>query len=69
MTTLLVVDDDPGILKILKMRLELETYTVVPAETGNDAVKALERHPYQQARYRFFRPRADRPPPVLGKRP
>lgn len=37
---ILIVDDEPGIVKIIKTRLELNDYNVV---TANDGAEALER--------------------------
>lgn len=38
---LLLVDDDPGLLKLLGMRLTSEGFKVVTAENGADALKIL----------------------------
>ncbi|EHN8718713.1 two-component system response regulator GlrR [Enterobacter hormaechei] len=40
---LLVVDDDPGLLKLLGMRLVSEGYSVVTAESGQEGLKVLSR--------------------------
>lgn len=40
---LLLVDDDPGLLKLLGMRLVSEGYTVVTAESGQEGLKVLSR--------------------------
>lgn len=40
--TILVVDDDPDILTILKDNLELDGYRVITAQTGREALKAYE---------------------------
>ncbi|EPM6206864.1 two-component system response regulator GlrR [Enterobacter hormaechei] len=40
---LLLVDDDPGLLKLLGMRLVSEGYSVVTAESGQEGVKVLSR--------------------------
>lgn len=40
---LLLVDDDPGLLKLLGMRLVSEGYSVVTAESGQEALKVLSR--------------------------
>ena len=40
---LLLVDDDPGLLKLLGMRLVSEGYSVVTAESGQEGLKALGR--------------------------
>ncbi|MFN1130790.1 two-component system response regulator GlrR [Lelliottia nimipressuralis] len=40
---LLLVDDDPGLLKLLGMRLVSEGYSVVTAESGAEGLKALGR--------------------------
>lgn len=40
---LLLVDDDPGLLKLLGMRLVSEGYSVVTAESGQEALKTLGR--------------------------
>lgn len=40
---LLVVDDDPGLLKLLGMRLVSEGYSVLTAESGPEALRTLSR--------------------------
>ncbi|MGG9846444.1 two-component system response regulator GlrR [Klebsiella pneumoniae] len=40
---LLLVDDDPGLLKLLGMRLASEGYSVVTAESGPEALRVLGR--------------------------
>ncbi|MCE2010135.1 MULTISPECIES: two-component system response regulator GlrR [Enterobacter] len=40
---LLLVDDDPGLLKLLGMRLVSEGYSVVTAESGQEGLKVLNR--------------------------
>ncbi|WP_116326669.1 two-component system response regulator GlrR [Klebsiella aerogenes] len=40
---LLLVDDDPGLLKLLGMRLVSESYSVVTAESGPEALRVLTR--------------------------
>ena len=40
---LLLVDDDPGLLKLLGMRLTSEGYSVVTAESGAEALRILAR--------------------------
>ncbi|MDP1088709.1 two-component system response regulator GlrR [Klebsiella pneumoniae] len=40
---LLLVDDDPGLLKLLGMRLVSESYSVVTAESGPEALRVLGR--------------------------
>ena len=40
---LLLVDDDPGLLKLLGMRLVSEGYSVVTAESGPEALRVLTR--------------------------
>ncbi|ENN6801173.1 two-component system response regulator GlrR [Enterobacter ludwigii] len=40
---LLLVDDDPGLLKLLGMRLLSEGYSVVTAESGQEGLKVLSR--------------------------
>ena len=40
---LLLVDDDPGLLKLLRMRLVSEGYSVVTAESGPEALRVLGR--------------------------
>jgi len=41
--SLLLVDDDPGLLKLLGMRLASEGYTVTTAESGAEALRILAR--------------------------
>ena len=44
--TILIADDDPTIIKLLQVNLEMEGYDVVTACDGQDAVeKAEQRHP------------------------
>jgi CheY-like chemotaxis protein len=44
--TILIADDDPTIIKLLQVNLEMEGYDVVTASDGQDAVeKAAERRP------------------------
>lgn len=38
---LLLVDDDPGLLKLLGMRLTSEGFHIVTAESGQEALKLL----------------------------
>ncbi|MXJ83900.1 two-component system response regulator GlrR [Klebsiella michiganensis] len=40
---LLLVDDDPGLLKLLGMRLVSEGYSVLTAESGSEALRTLSR--------------------------
>lgn len=40
---LLLVDDDPGLLKLLGMRLVSEGYSVLTAESGPEALRTLDR--------------------------
>ncbi len=40
---LLLVDDDPGLLKLLGMRTVSEGYSVVTAESGPEALRVLGR--------------------------
>lgn len=40
---LLLVDDDPGLLKLLSMRLTSEGYSVVTAESGQEGLRVLNR--------------------------
>ncbi|ECO5907785.1 two-component system response regulator GlrR [Salmonella enterica] len=40
---LLLVDDDPGLLKLLGMRLASEGYSVVTAESGQEGLRVLNR--------------------------
>jgi two-component system response regulator GlrR len=40
---LLLVDDDPGLLKLLGMRLVSEGYSVVTAESGQEGLRLLGR--------------------------
>ena len=49
MKRLLVVDDDTGILKVLKMRLESEGYAVMTAMDIPDALKAAETNDFDLA--------------------
>lgn len=40
---LLLVDDDPGLLKLLSLRLTSEGYSVVTAESGAEGLRVLNR--------------------------
>jgi len=40
--TVLIVDDDPGLLQLLKIRLEAFGYATLSASTGNEALSILE---------------------------
>jgi DNA-binding response OmpR family regulator len=42
MTTIMVVDDDPGIVFILKTRLTREGYEVIEAYTGEECLQKIE---------------------------
>ncbi len=42
MEKILIVDDDPALLRILKMRLEADNYRVTDVTNGQDAMAALE---------------------------
>ncbi len=46
MATILIVDDDPEILQLLKLTLETSGYHVLTAKTGDDfQTQALRNHP------------------------
>jgi two-component system KDP operon response regulator KdpE len=45
MTGVLVVDDDPHLLKVLKIALEVNGYTVTTATDGRSALLAATQHP------------------------
>jgi two-component system, OmpR family, KDP operon response regulator KdpE len=47
MTAVLVVDDDPHLLKVLKISLEANGYTVTTAADGESALLAATRHRWQ----------------------
>jgi DNA-binding response OmpR family regulator len=38
----LIVDDEPGLLKVLKVRLELEGYEVITAHDGQEAMRLFD---------------------------
>jgi two-component system, OmpR family, alkaline phosphatase synthesis response regulator PhoP len=42
---ILVVDDDPKIVALVRTYLERERFRVVTASTGRDAIRAIEAHP------------------------
>jgi two-component system response regulator GlrR len=42
--SLLLVDDDPGLLRLLSIRLEAEGYTIYTANSGEEAMPALRNH-------------------------
>ena len=42
MSTILVVDDDPSVLEVLREMLKLEGHDVTTAENGNEAVAHVE---------------------------
>ncbi len=41
---ILLVDDDPDILRILKDNLELDNYRVIAAKTGKEALQCFEKY-------------------------
>lgn len=43
---LLIVDDDPGVIKVLRRSLEAEGYQVSVASTGQDAIEIAKREPF-----------------------
>ncbi len=43
MPRVLVVDDDPQVLKLLRLNFEMEGYDVVSATDGNEALEAVDR--------------------------
>ena len=45
MTRILVVDDDPGLVRMVKMSLEVEGYEVVTASDGERGLEELGKHP------------------------
>ncbi|UIK88236.1 response regulator [Arthrobacter polaris] len=45
MTTVLIVDDEPQILRALQINLHAHGYTVVPAHNGTTALAAAQTHP------------------------
>ncbi|WP_427005100.1 response regulator [Pseudarthrobacter sp. H2] len=47
MTGVLVVDDDPHLLKVLKIALEANGYTVTTAADGRSALLAVTQHPLE----------------------
>jgi two-component system, NtrC family, response regulator GlrR len=42
--SILLVDDDPGLLRLLSIRLEAEGYLIHTASSGEDAIPALRNH-------------------------
>ena len=38
----LIAEDDSGLLKVLRVRLEIEGYEVVPAQNGQEATKLMD---------------------------
>src|SRR5687768_483158 len=44
MPRVLIVDDDPQVLRLLRLNLEMEGYKVVIAGDGAEALKAVEQH-------------------------
>jgi len=42
--SILLVDDDPGLLRLLSIRLEAEGYVIHTASSGEDAIPALRNH-------------------------
>ena len=45
MTRILVVDDDPGLVRMVKMSLEVEGYEVVTASDGERGLEELGKRP------------------------
>ena len=44
-TRILVVDDDPGLVRMVKMSLEVEGYDVVTASDGERGLEELDKQP------------------------
>jgi Response regulator containing CheY-like receiver, AAA-type ATPase, and DNA-binding domains len=49
---LLLVDDDPGLLKLLGMRLTSEGFSVVTAESGQEGLRVLATGKYRSGHQR-----------------
>ena len=43
-SNILLVDDDPGLLRLLSIRLEAEGYSIYTANSGEEAIPALRNH-------------------------
>ena len=57
--TILIADDDPTIIKLLQVNLEMEGYTVVCAYDGQDAVEKAQAHPPDLVLLDIMMPRMD----------
>lgn len=42
--TILIVDDDPNVLELVRVNCAAKGYTVITASDGNEAVLAVEKH-------------------------
>lgn len=42
---ILVVDDEPDFLKVMKLRLEANNYEVITASDGQEALEMIKQHP------------------------
>ncbi len=45
MPKILIIDDDPGVIRVLRRVLELEGYTVSEARDGREGLRCMERDP------------------------
>ncbi|ODS39107.1 MAG: hypothetical protein A7316_00440 [Candidatus Altiarchaeales archaeon WOR_SM1_86-2] len=59
MPRVMIVDDEPYIVKSVKTILEKEGYSVVGAESGDDCLKKLEKEPVDLILMDFFMPGMD----------
>jgi two-component system alkaline phosphatase synthesis response regulator PhoP/two-component system response regulator VicR len=57
--TILIADDDPTIIKLLQVNLEMEGYDVVTAFDGQDAVEKAEAQPPDLVILDIMMPRMD----------
>src|SRR5687767_14119811 len=59
MAKILIADDDPVIIKLLQVNLEMEGYEVVTAEDGQDAVEKAAREKPDLVMLDIMMPRMD----------
>ncbi|ODS36420.1 MAG: hypothetical protein A7316_02670 [Candidatus Altiarchaeales archaeon WOR_SM1_86-2] len=59
MSRIMIVDDEPDVVELLKEILEAEGYTVIGAESGYECLEKLEKEPVDLILMDFFMPGID----------
>jgi len=59
MSRIMIVDDEPDVVELLKEILEAEGYTVIGAESGYECLEKLEKEPVDLILMDFFMPEMD----------